>query len=104
MTGACLLYLVTFGLVFLFDSISQLTSDVTKSVSVSLNRCFFTCCLPYRIQRKRDKEREILKYLCGSFQVDHNYFKLNHLYLINLRHFCIIDSIPLPLADLPFLR
>lgn len=41
--GACLEYLITLGLDFVADSLSQLRSVVAFSVSVSLNRCFFTC-------------------------------------------------------------
>lgn len=37
--------------------------------------------------------------------VDHNYYSLNHIYFTTTRHWlCIIDSIPLPRADLSFLR
>lgn len=62
LTAGCLLYLVTFGLVFFLDFVSQLTSDVEKSVPVSLNRCFFTFRLPCTIPRKsqRGKDTQII--------------------------------------------
>lgn len=61
LTAMSLLYLIISGFAFFLDSVSQLSSDVTESVSVSLNRCFFTHRLPCN-----HKEGEILRKLCGS--------------------------------------
>lgn len=59
--GASLEYLTT-SLGFLLDSLSQLTSDMSMSMSVSLNKCFLACCFfcktkgRQRLNRTRKKE------------------------------------------------
>lgn len=50
--GGCLEYFVTLGLDFLLDSLSQLSSVVALSVSVSLKRCFVTCRFSFSLDRR----------------------------------------------------